>query len=55
MNRWYKRLWAPALCFTTWLSALAYLPWDVAFPIMVVAAFCGGGSLIYVLTGFSLD
>lgn len=51
MSKWYYRLWAPFLCFAIWFSALRFLPWEVAFPIMVAAAAAGGATVIYVLVG----
>lgn len=51
MDKWYKRLWAPALCWALWLGAVLIFPFYIAFPIMIACAVVGGGSIIYVFTG----
>ena len=47
-DKWWKRLWAPVVCYLAWLGAAFCLPSSPVIPIMVLAAFIGGGSLIYV-------
>ena len=47
-DKWWKRLWAPLVCYLTWLAAAFVLPGAPVFIVMVLAAVVGGSSLIYV-------
>jgi len=51
MNKWYKRLWAPALFLAVWAIVPHLFSMEIAFPIALAAWMAFSASVIYVMVG----